>query len=77
MKLFQVISFVIFISIFQLYQQQNDIPDWDKQQIGLLLGATFYGVVAIQIIVGLLSDKYGRNKLQMYSQIPFICPFFV
>jgi len=31
----------------------------------MLLGATFYGVVSMQMIVGWLSDKYGRIKVQM------------
>ena len=29
----------------------QDVPDWDKTAQGMLLGATYYGVVAVQILV--------------------------
>ena len=32
---------------------------------GLLLGGSFYGLVASQILIGYLSDKYGYCKLQI------------
>jgi len=38
---------------------------WSKNMQGLLLGGTFYGVVASQILIGYISDKYGYCKLQM------------
>ena len=45
--------------------EQADAIEWDKESQGLLLGATYYGVVAAQILVGWLSDKFGKMKLQM------------
>jgi len=38
---------------------------WSKNMQGLLLGGTFYGTVASQILIGYISDKYGYCKLQM------------
>ena len=45
---------------------------WSKNIQGLLLGGSFYGVVACQILVGYLSDKYGKCKLHMLIGAAFI-----
>ncbi|KAK4022974.1 hypothetical protein OUZ56_008416 [Daphnia magna] len=37
----------------------------DKPAQGMLLGALYYGVVAVQLLVGWLCDKFGKYKLQM------------
>lgn len=37
----------------------------DKPAQGMLLGAVYYGVVAVQLLVGWLCDKFGKYKLQM------------
>ena len=45
---------------------------WTKSIQGLLLGGSFYGLVASQFLIGYLSDKYGRCKLQMLVGAAFL-----
>ena len=38
----------------------------------MILGGAFYGVVSCQILIGYLSDKYGKCKLQMLMGVSII-----
>ncbi|EFX89865.1 hypothetical protein DAPPUDRAFT_309475 [Daphnia pulex] len=44
--------------------QEQDVR-WDKNAQGLLLSATYYGVVSMQLLTGWLCDKFGKTKLIM------------
>lgn len=48
----------------EFYKQGSGVQ-WDKSAQGLLLSATYYGVVSMQLLVGWLCDKYGVSKLVM------------
>nr|CAH0105935.1 unnamed protein product [Daphnia galeata] len=46
---------------------------WDKTAQGMLLSATFYGVVSMQLLTGWLCDKFGKTKLIMICGSTILC----
>uniref|UniRef100_A0A0P5XE04 Sialin n=1 Tax=Daphnia magna TaxID=35525 RepID=A0A0P5XE04_9CRUS len=44
--------------------EESDVR-WDKNAQGMLLSATYYGVVSMQLLTGWLCDKFGKMKALM------------
>ena len=50
--------------MYMIHGQDQDVR-WDKTAQGMLLSATYYGVVSMQLLTGWLCDKFGKTKLIM------------